>query len=86
MYVVTEPDKTIMDHIIYDSGIEEQFARDCENDDQVEFFSKLPDWFKIQTPIGSYNPDWALIFKNDKKLYFVAETKSVPEGAGENLR
>jgi type III restriction enzyme len=86
MYVVTKPGKTIMDHIIYDSGPEEQFAKDCENDDQVEFFIKLPDWFKIQTPIGSYNPDWALIFKNDRKLYFVAETKSVPEGAGENLR
>ena len=86
MYVVTQPEKTIADYIIYDSDVEEQFARDCENDDQVEFFIKLPDWFVIQTPIGTYNPDWALIFKNDKRLYFVAETKSVPEGATENLR
>ena len=86
MYVVTQPGKTIADYIIYDSDVEEQFARDCENDDQVEFFIKLPEWFVIQTPIGSYNPDWALIFKNDKRLYFVAETKSVPEGATENLR
>ena len=66
--------------------MEEQFAKDCENDDQVEFFIKLPEWFVIQTPIGTYNPDWALIFKNDRRLYFVAETKSVPEGATENLR
>ncbi len=86
MYVVTQPGKTIADHIIWDSGVEEQFARDCENDDQVEFFIKLPEWFVIRTPIGTYNPDWALIFKNDKRLYFVAETKSVPEGATENLR
>lgn len=86
MYIVTHPGKTIADHIIYESGPEEQFARDCENDDQVEFFIKLPEWFVIQTPVGTYNPDWALIFKNDKKLYFVAETKSVPEGATENLR
>jgi len=86
MYVVTQPGKTIADHIIYDSGVEEQFARDCENDDQVEFFIKLPEWFVIQTPVGTYNPDWALIFKNDNKLYFVAETKSVPESATENLR
>ena len=86
MYVVTQPGKTIADYIIYDSDVEEQFARDCENDDQVEFFIKLPEWFMIQTPIGTHNPDWALIFKNDKRLYFVAETKSVPEGATENLR
>ena len=86
MYVVTQPEKTIADHIIWDSGVEEQFARDCENDDQVEFFIKLPEWFMIPTPIGTYNPDWALIFKNDKRLYFVAETKSVSEGATDNLR
>ena len=86
MYVVTQPGKTIADQIIYDSGVEEQFARDCENDDKVEFFIKLPEWFVIQTPVGTYNPDWALIFKNDTRLYFVAETKSVPEGATENLR
>jgi type III restriction enzyme len=35
----------------------------------------LPNWFKISTPIGNYNPDWALVFKGDKKIYFVAETK-----------
>jgi len=86
MYAVTKPGKTIADHIIYDSGVEERFAKDCDNDDQVEFFIKLPDWFEIHTPVGTYNPDWALIFKNDKRLYFVAETKSVPEGATENLR
>ena len=86
MYVVTKPDKTIVDHIVYDSGVEEVFAKDCENDEQVEFFIKLPIWFLIQTPIGAYNPDWALIFKNDKKLYFVAETKSLPAEASENLR
>jgi type III restriction enzyme len=86
MYTVTRPDKTIVDHIIYDSGVEEQFARDCEYDPQVEFFIKLPDWFVIQTPIGTYNPDWALIFKDDKKLYFVAETKGVGPDSSENLR
>ena len=86
MYAVTQPDKTIADYIVYDSEVEAQFAVDCENDPQVEFFIKLPDWFVIQTPIGTYNPDWALIFKDDKKLYFVAETKSVSVGASENLR
>jgi type III restriction enzyme len=47
----------------------------CETNEQVEFYIKLPNWFIINTPIGTYNPDWALIFKNDKKIYFVAETK-----------
>jgi len=42
----------------------------------------LPNWFKIPTPIGNYNPDWALIFKGEKEIYFVAETKS----AGQELR
>lgn len=88
MFVVNTPDKTIADHIIIDSNSspERQFAKDCENDEQVEFFIKLPEWFVIRTPIGTYNPDWALIFKTDKRLYFVAESKSVPEGATENLR
>lgn len=86
MYAVTNPEKTITDYIIYESGVEEEFARDCENSDQVEFFIRLPDWFVIQTPIGTYNPDWALIFKNDKRLYFVAETKDVKNEETENLR
>jgi type III restriction enzyme len=86
MYTVQHKDKTITDYIVYASSIEERFARDCENDDQVEFFIKLPDWFLIETPIGKYRPDWALIFKNEKKLYFVAETKDVPEGFTEKLR
>lgn len=58
------------------------FARDCEEHDDIEFYFKLPHWFKINTPIGSYNPDWALIKKNEKTIYFVAETKST----GQELR
>ncbi|MCK9182468.1 MAG: hypothetical protein M0P13_06280, partial [Fibrobacteraceae bacterium] len=38
-------------------------------------YFKLPDWFKIPTPIGNYNPDWAVVFEGDRKIYFVAETK-----------
>ena len=43
--------------------------------EQVKFYFKLPNWFKIPTPIGNYNPDWAIVFEGDKKIYFVAETK-----------
>ena len=74
---VANPDKTIYDNYIpLDSEVESQFAKDCESSEQVAFYFKLPTWFKIPTPIGNYNPDWALIFKDEKKIYFVAETKS----------
>lgn len=75
---VSKPEKTITDHIVIDSASspECQFVQDCENNEQVEFYIKLPKSFKIETPVGKYNPDWALIFKNESRLYFVAETKS----------
>lgn len=67
-----------------DSDVEHRFAKDCENWDDIEFYFKLPSWFKIKTPIGNYNPDWALVLvkKGSKKVYFVAETKS----EGQELR
>lgn len=68
--------KTIFEEFIpLDSGVESQFAKDCETSEQVKFYFKLPSWFKIPTPIGNYNPDWALVFEDDQKIYFVAETK-----------
>jgi type III restriction enzyme len=42
---------------------------------KIKFYFKLPNWFKIPTPIGNYNPDWVLVLEDDKKIYFVAETK-----------
>lgn len=59
-----------------DSDVESQFARDCSNDERVKFFFKLPGRFRIATPLGSYNPDWAVVFEGDSRIYFVAETKS----------
>lgn len=67
--------KTLYNYIEFDSKVEKQFAEDCENNENIEFYMKLPKWFTIETPIGKYNPDWALIFKDEKELYFVAETK-----------
>ena len=73
---VQDPGKTIyQNYIPLDSGVENRFARDCESSEQVRFYFKLPSWFKIFTPIGSYNPDWAVVFENDQRIYFVAETK-----------
>lgn len=75
-FKVNQSDKTIYENYIpLDSTIESRFAQDCENSDQIKFYFKLPEWFKIPTPIGSYNPDWAVVFEDDKRIYFVAETK-----------
>lgn len=80
---VGNADKTIYENYIpLDSGVENKFAQDCETSENIEFYFKLPYWFKIPTPIGNYNPDWAIVFKHEKKIYFVAETKS----EGEELR
>lgn len=80
---VQEADKTIYENYIpLDSKVENDFAKDCESSENIEFYFKLPFWFKIDTPIGTYNPDWALVFKGERKIYFVAETKS----AGQELR
>ena len=70
-------EKNIFDHVIYDSQIEKEFAEDAENDDDVLLYAKLPGSFKIDTPIGGYNPDWAVVLNTEdgEKLYFVAETK-----------
>lgn len=72
-----ESEKSVYDYIIYDSDVEAEFARKFEKNEDVKMYVKLPDWFKIDTPLGSYNPDWAvMIEKNgEEKLYFVVETK-----------
>lgn len=72
---VKDQGKTLYDHIVIDSNIESQFAHDLEAREDVKFYFKLPWWFKIDTPIGGYNPDWAVVFEGDKRVYFVAETK-----------
>jgi len=59
-----------------DSSPEKEFAKHCESDENIKFFFKLPRGFKIPTPIGDYRPDWAVVFENDSRIYFVAETKS----------
>lgn len=75
-FAVNNQDKTIYENYIpLDSSVENQFAKDCESSENIEFYFKLPFWFRINTPIGTYNPDWAIVKKGEKKIYFVAETK-----------
>lgn len=72
---VKKQDKTLYNYVEVDSDIERKFARELEEREDVKFYFKLPFWFKIQTPIGEYSPDWAIVFDGDKRIYFVAETK-----------
>lgn len=68
---------SVYDYLIYDSGVESRFAESLDQDPDVKMFFKIPSRFKIETPIGSYNPDWAVFMEKDgeQKLYFVLESK-----------
>ncbi len=72
---VTDQARTIYDYITVDSEVEREFMQSLEDDASVKFYIKLPSWFKIDTPVGKYNPDWAVAFGGDRRIYFVAETK-----------
>ena len=69
--------KHLYDHILYDSANEKKFAVDLDTNKDVAVYVKLPDGFYISTPVGKYNPDWAIAFYEGsvKHIYFVAETK-----------
>lgn len=71
-----EVKKHIYDYVITDSQVEMEFARKLEQG-EVTIYAKLPNGFKIRTPFGNYNPDWALVLNNKdiKNIYFIAETK-----------
>ena len=74
---VDNPDKTIYDYVTVDSEVEYKFMKALEQAGNIRFYVKLPGWFTIPTPLGSYNPDWAVVFDGDERVYFVAETKGV---------
>lgn len=69
--------KHLYDHIVYDSTNERDFATELDVNKDVAVYVKLPDGFYISTPVGHYNPDWAIAFYEGtvKHIYFVAETK-----------
>ena len=67
--------KTIYDYVAVDSEVEREFMQSLEDNADVKFYIKLPGWFKIDTPVGKYNPDWAVAFDGDERIYFVVETK-----------
>lgn len=72
-------EKSVYERITVDSEIERSFAEALEQKDYIKLYVKLPDWFKIDTPVGTYNPDWAIVKEEDQKVYFVRETKGTLE-------
>jgi len=71
-------EKSVYEHVVYDSDTERSFATQLENNTDIKVYAKLPGWFKIPTPLGTYNPDWAVLVEKEgeERLYFVVETKS----------
>ncbi|WP_363796890.1 DEAD/DEAH box helicase family protein [Lysobacter firmicutimachus] len=76
--MLLDTQKSIYEHVVYDSTTERDFADGLEKNDAIKLYAKLPGWFKVPTPLGSYNPDWAVLVEDDgtHHLYFVVETKS----------
>lgn len=70
--------KSVFEHVVYDSAtIERTFAEQLEKNESVKVYAKLPAWFQVPTPLGTYNPDWAVLVEvsGEERIYFVVETK-----------
>jgi hypothetical protein len=68
--------KSVYEYVVYDSEVEREFARRLDQREDIKLFVKLPSWFEIDTPVGKYNPDWAILKQDDRTLYLVRETKA----------
>lgn len=92
LYKVTNTDKTDFDYVVFDSAVERQFAEYLDGREDIRLFMKLPDKFRIPTPVGDYNPDWAIIKTEEgqDRLYLIRETKSsldpTKRRSGENAK
>ena len=73
-----EAKKSVYEQVIHESDTEARFADQLEKNTAVKVYAKLPGWFMVPTPLGSYNPDWAVLIESDEgeRLYFVVETKA----------
>lgn len=74
-----EVKKSVYDAVVYDSEVERKFAEELDRRDDIKLFVKLPGWFKVETPIGEYNPDWAIVKHFDTTIYLVRETKGTKD-------
>ena len=77
-----EVKNSIYDVVEFESKVEEDFARQLDARTDIKLFFKLPDWFKVETPLGTYNPDWAIVKEDaagQNKVYLVRETKGTTQ-------
>ncbi len=76
--MLLDAERSVYQHVVYDSDTERDFADELSKNNAVKVYAKLPGWFKVPTPLGSYNPDWAVLVAtpDGDRLYFVVETKS----------
>jgi type III restriction enzyme len=81
LYEVKDKQKTVFDYIVYESDPELQFAKLLDSHEDIKLFMKLPDKFRISTPVGDYIPDWAIVKHEDghDKIYMIRETKSAQQ-------
>ena len=66
---------SVYEYVVYDSEVEREFARQLDDREDIKLFVKLPGWFQIDTPLGTYNPDWAILKDDGHAFYLVRETK-----------
>ncbi len=73
-----DTEKSVYEQVIFESDTESRFADELEKNIAVKVYAKLPNWFTVSTPLGGYNPDWAVLIDSDtgERLYFVVETKA----------
>jgi type III restriction enzyme len=67
--------KSVYEYVVYESEVEREFARRLDQREDIKLFVKLPGWFEIDTPVGKYNPDWAILKQDGQAFYLVRETK-----------
>lgn len=72
--------RTPYNYIEWESSLERSVAQRLDEAENVRFFCKLPRWFKVSTPVGDYNPDWAVVLDGDQKVYLIRETKTTHDG------
>lgn len=77
LHSMVEATKSVYEQVIYQSDTERVFAQQLERNEAIKVYAKLPGWFRVPTPLGPYNPDWAVVVNKDgeERLYLVVETK-----------
>ena len=88
LYKVQNADKTLYDHVEIESEVERRFAKGLDDNNNVKFFMKLPAWFTVDTPIGPYNPDWAIVFEDRTACTSSARRRDprTPKSCGDGKR